>query len=140
MKSTDELVAEIKRSAEIKNFLTENDKYIKNMTLTQYFDILLKERNISKKDAINDSQLNYTYGYQILNGTRKATKDKLIQLCFGLRATPEEANRILVLADAGGLYGKNRRDCVIIFALEKGLTLMETNELLYDLNERIIDM
>ena len=140
MKSTDELVAEIKRSAEIKNFLTENDKYIKNMTLTQYFDILLKEKNIPKKDAINDSQLNYTYGYQILNGTRKATKDKLIQLCFGLRATPAEANRILILADAGGLYGKNRRDCVIIFALEKGLTLMETNELLYDLNERIIDM
>ena len=140
MKSTDELVAEIKQSAEIKNFLTENDKYIKNMTLTQYFDILLKEKGLARKDAINNSQLNYTYGYQILNGTRKATKDKLIQLCFGLKATPEEANRILVLADAGGLYGKNRRDCVIIFALEKGMPLTEANELLYELNERIIEL
>ena len=140
MKSTDELVAEIKKSSEIKSFLTENEEYIKDMTLTQYFDILLKEKGIARKDAINNSQLNYTYGYQILNGTRKATKDKLIQLCFGLRATPAEANRILILADAGGLYGKNRRDCVIIFALEKGMTLTETNELLYELKERTMEI
>ena len=140
MKNTDELVAEIKRSSEIKSFLAENDEYIKNMTLTRYFEILLEEKNIARKDAINNSQLNYTYGYQILNGTRKATKDKLIQLCFGLKATPEEANRILVLADAGGLYGKNRRDCVIIFALEKGLGVNEANDLLYELNERVLEL
>ena len=140
MKSTDELIAEIKKSSEIKSFLTENDEYIKNMTLSQYFDILLEEKGIARKEAIKNSQLNYTYGYQILNGTRKATKDKLIQLCFGLKATPEEANRILVLADAGGLYGRNRRDCVIIFALEKGISLTETNELLYELNEKVIDL
>ena len=76
----------------------------------------------------------------MINGTRKPTKDKLLQLCFGLKATVEEANRILVIADAGGLYGKNRRDCIIIFALDKGLSLNETNELLYELGERVFEL
>lgn len=140
MKNTDELLAEIKESTEIKSFLAENDEYIKNLTLTQYLDILIEEKNITRKEVINNSELNYTYGYQILNGTRKPTKDKLLQICFGMKATPDEANRILVLANAGGLYSKNRRDCVIIFALEKKLSLTQANELLYELNEEIIEI
>lgn len=131
---------EIKTSTEIKTFLKENDEYIKNFTLTQYLELLIKEKNLTKKEVINNSDLNYTYGYQILNGTRKPTKDKLLQICFGMKATPEEANRILVLANAGGLYSKVRRDCVIIFALEKGLSLMQANDLLYELNEDIINI
>ncbi len=140
MKNTDELLTELKASKEIKNFLKENDENIKNYTLVEYFDLLIKEKNLTKKDIINKSELNYTYGYQILNGSRKPTKDKLIQICFGMSATPQEANRILVLANAGGLYSKVRRDCVIIFALEKGLSLTQTNELLYELNENIIEI
>ena len=140
MKNTNELLTEIKKSTEIKNFLKENDEYIKNFTLTQYLDTLIKEKGLTKKEIINSSELNYTYGYQILNGTRKPTKDKLIQICFGMKATPEETNRILILANAGGLYSKIRRDCVIIFALEKGLTLNQANELLYELNEDIIEI
>ena len=99
----------------------------------------MKEKQAVRKDVINKSQLNYTYGYQILNGTRKPTKDKLIQICFGMGATVKETNRILMLADAGGLYSKNRRDCVIMFALNKGLSLQELNELLFELNEKMIE-
>ena len=140
MKKTDELFSEIKRSTQIDKFLDENKDSISNYTLTQYIDILIKEKNLTKKEVINKSELNYTYGYQIINGTRKPTKDKLIQLCFGLGSTAEEANRILVLADAGGLYSKNRRDCIIIFALNKKLSLLETNERLYELGENIIEI
>ncbi len=139
MKKTNQLLDEIKQSTEIKSFLDENDEYIKSLSLTDYLNILIKEKNLTKKDIINKAQLNYTYGYQIFNGTRKPTKDKLIQLCFGIGTTAEEANRILVLANAGGLYSKNRRDCIIIFALDKGLGIVEANELLYELNEEIIN-
>ncbi len=140
MKNTNELLSEIKQSTEIKSFLSKNNKYIKNLTLKEYLNILLKEKNISRKYVIKKSELNYTYGYQILNGTRKPTKDKLIQLAFGIGTNVEETNRILLIADAGGLYSKNRRDCIIIFAINKGLSLQQTNELLFKLNERIIDI
>ena len=140
MKNTNELLSEIKQSTEIKSFLSKNNKYIKNLTLKEYLNILLKEKNISRKYVIKKSELNYTYGYQILNGTRKPTKDKLIQLAFGIGTNVEETNRILLIADAGGLYSKNRRDCIIIFAINKGLSLQQTNELLFKLNERLIDI
>lgn len=140
MKNTDQLLQEIKRSNEIKSFLKENDEYINNYSLTEYIDKLIKDKNLSKKEVIKSSQLDYTYGYQIVNGTRKPSKNKLIQLCFGLKASSDEANRILVLGSAGGLYSKNRRDCIIIFALDKGMTLLQTNEMLFELNEAIFEI
>jgi hypothetical protein len=140
LKNTDELLNEIKKSKEIKTFLSENDQYISNYTLPLYLDKLITDKNLTKKEVIKNSELNYTYAYQMINGSRKPSKEKLIQLCFGLNATSDEANRILLLADAGGLYSKNRRDCVLIFALDRGLSLAETNELLYELNEKIIDL
>jgi hypothetical protein len=135
MKNTDELLTEIKKSTEIKTFLSENSDDIKNLSLTEYLNILLEKKQVSRSEAIKKSELNYTYGYQMINGTRKPSKDKLLQLCFGLGATSEEANRILLIANAGGLYSKNRRDCVIIFALDKGLSLTKANELLCELGE-----
>lgn len=140
MKNTEELLTEIMQSTEIEDFLRDNKDSILNLSLTEYFDILIKEKNVARKDVINKSQLNYTYGYQILNGTRKPTKDKLIQICFGLGATVKEANRILILADAGGLYSKNRRDCIIMFALNKNLSVQELNELLFELDEKILEL
>lgn len=140
MKNTSELLMEIKKSTEIKSFLSENDKYIKNLTLKEYLNMLLKEKKLQRKYVIKKSELNYTYGYQILNRTRKPNKDKLIQLAFGLGADVEETNRMLLIADAGGLYSKNRRDCIIIFAINKKLSLRQTNELLFELNEKIIEI
>lgn len=140
MKNTDQLMAEIKKSTEIKNFLAENNEDIKNFTLSEYLNILIDKKQVPKGEVIKKAELNYTYGYQMINGTRKPTKDKLLQLCFGLGATVEEANRILLIADAGGLYIKNRRDCIIIFALDKGLSLDETNELLYELGEKVFEL
>ncbi len=140
MKNTDQLMAEIKKSTEIKNFLAENNEDIKNLTLSEYLNILIDKKQVPKGEVIKKAELNYTYGYQMINGTRKPTKDKLLQLCFGLGTTVEEANRILLIADAGGLYSKNRRDCIIIFALDKGLSLDETNELLYELGEKVFEL
>lgn len=140
MKNTDELLAEIKQSTEIKNFLADNNEDIKNLTLSEYINILIEKKQVPKNQVITKAELNYTYGYQIINGTRKPTKDKLLQLCFGLNATVEEANRLLLIANAGGLYSKNRRDCIIIFALNKGLSVVETNNLLYELNEELFDL
>lgn len=140
MKNTDQLMAEIKKSTEIRRFLTENNEDIKNLSLSEYLNILIEKKQVSKGEVIKKAELNYTYGYQMINGTRKPTKDKLLQLCFGLNTTVEEANRILLIADAGGLYSKNRRDCIIIFALDKGLSLNEANELLYELGEKVFEL
>ncbi|MBQ8941004.1 MAG: XRE family transcriptional regulator [Firmicutes bacterium] len=141
MKNTEELLAEIMQSAEISDFFKENEKYITNLSLIDYFNILIDEKQVRKKDVIKKSAVNQTYGYQILDGTKKSpSKDKLIQLCFGMGATVEEANRILALANAGTLYSKNRRDCIIIFALNKGLTIYELNDLLFELDEKTFDL
>ncbi len=48
-------------------------------------------------------------------------------------------DRALAAAGYGRLYSKSRRDSIIIFALNKQLTVMELNELLCDMGENILD-
>ncbi len=53
---------------------------------------------------------------------------------LGLR----ETDRLLQAAGANELYCKNRRDAIIIFAVQKGYTLQKVNEELYRFGEETI--
>ena len=82
--------------------------------------------------------LNDTFGYQIFKGTRKASRDKVLQLAFAMHLGLRETDRLLQAAGANELYCKNRRDAIIIFAVQKGYTLQKANEELYRFGEETI--
>jgi hypothetical protein len=65
-----------------------------------------------------------------LNGTRQPSRDKVLQLAFGLRLTVDEAQRLLRAADKSPLYPRLKRDAVVLFALNKSLSILETQNLL----------
>lgn len=106
------------------------------ITAAQTFDFcnemnrLLSENNLSKGELIKDTLLDRNYAYQILQGTKMGSKDKILQLCLAMQCTLEETNRLLTLSDNSKLYAKVKREMLIIYALEHGLSVMETNELL----------
>ena len=50
----------------------------------------------------------------------------------------EDAQRLLKLAGVSELYTRIKRDSVIIFAIEKGKSISECDDLLYELNEETI--
>ena len=56
MKNTEELLTEIMQSTEIKGFLQDNEDSIPNLSLTEYFDMLMKKKHLARKDVINKSQ------------------------------------------------------------------------------------
>lgn len=72
---------------------------------------------------------------QILNGTKTPGRDKVIALCLSLSLSLEDTQRALMLADAGALYIRRKRDSILIFSLQKGLSVMDTNILLTGLSE-----
>ena len=76
------------------------------------------------------ARLDTVYGYQIFNGTRKPSRDKLLQLAFGFPFTYKETLTLLRIAEVGSLYVRRRRDSIIIFALHKGFSLEQLNDLL----------
>lgn len=93
----------------------------------------------TKNTAINNSALNQIYGYQIFDGKRKKpSRNKLIQLIFGMGLDITDSQRLLKIAGVNELYPRVKRDSIIIFALNKKISLSECDELLFELGEETI--
>ena len=103
--------------------------------LADYAHELLDAHGITRAQAIRDAGLNTTYGYQIFQGQRAPRRDQVIMLAFGLRCSLDEAQRLLRYAGHAELWCKQRRDAIIIYCLEHGCSLLQTNETLYDFGE-----
>lgn len=96
----------------------------------------MQEKEIPPGRLWELSQIQRNYGYQILNGTKTPGRDKVIALCLSLSLSFEDTQRALMLANAGSLYARRKRDSILIFSLQKGLSVMDTNILLTDFSEK----
>ncbi|CEO33824.1 MAG: helix-turn-helix domain-containing protein [Paraclostridium sordellii] len=111
-----------------------------DLSLPNFFQNICKEKGIRKSDLIKNAEIDRTYGYQILNGTKKPSRDKLLKLCISASLDIEESNKALKLGNVGQLYPKNPRDSIIIFGINKKLNLFQIDELLFNRNfDTLID-
>ena len=111
-----------------------------DLSLPNFFQNICKEKGISKSDLIKNAEIDRTYGYQILNGTKNPSRDKLLKLCISASLDIEESNKALKLGNVGQLYPKNPRDSIIIFGINKKLNLFQIDELLFNRNfDTLID-
>lgn len=137
MKTTNDLL-EILNKTETDNnletYLDNIEKYRDN-NFTDYFESLRVKHGVKKSDIAHESGISRTYCYQILNGTRKPGRDNLIALCIASHFTFSETIRSLEMLNLGILYPKNKRDSIIIYSINRGLSVQETNELLYNKQE-----
>lgn len=137
--STDELLKLLKNEQNIENFINTNKEDFIDMPLHLYLETLLKKYSISKNEAINNSAISQIYGYQIFSGKRpNPSRDKILQLIFGMSLNLEDSQRLLKLAGVSELYPRIKRDSIILFAINKGLTIEKCDELLFELGEKTI--
>lgn len=126
---TEELLNELLSSPDPNSFLLSANP--SRRSLAEYLQQLLDEKGLERSKVVREAGLNDTFGYQIFKGTRKASRDKVLQLAFAMQLGLRETDRLLQAAGANELYCKNRRDAIIIFAVQKGYTLQKVNEELY---------
>lgn len=108
--------------------------------LPGYLHKLMQEKEIGQSTLIRNSGLNYNHAYDVINGrnSKGVSRDRALGLCFGARCTVREAQRLLWHAQCSRLYARNRRDAIIIFCLEHGLSLAAADEALYEFGEDTI--
>lgn len=138
-KSTGELLELLKNSKSIKSYIELKEENLQNLTLSEYLNNILDEKHLTKSDVIKRSNLNNIYAYKIFSGERNPERNKLLCLCFGMSMTLDEVQRALKIADCGALYPRVRRDSIIIFAINEQADLLSCNEMLYELNEDILE-
>lgn len=138
-KRTDELLKILHSSTDINTYLKDNDAHITDIEFHDYLNQLLSEKNLTKSSVINDSNIQKNYGYQIFDGSKKPSRDKVLTLALAMSLTLEETNRLLHLSNNGILYPKLKRDSIIIFAIEKNYKLIDLNIMLDEMNEAPIE-
>ena len=71
------------------------------------------------------------YLHQIFSGQRNPSRNRIICLCFGLKASVEEAQDLLKKCGFAQLYAKNRRDAIILYGLQNSMDLFAVDDKLF---------
>ena len=87
-----------------------------------------EQREMLPARVIEQSEIERTYGHQLFNGTRRPSRDKVIQLALGLGLNVEEAQRLLRAAGKSPLYPRLKRDAVILYGIQKKLPILAVQE------------
>jgi hypothetical protein len=111
-------------------FLEDNATQMVTPRLCYYLAGLCRDKGCTAGQVIRQAELARTYGHQIFNGTRKPSRDKLLQICFGLRLDVEETQALLKMAEKSLLYPKILRDAAIMRCLHDGKTMPQVQALL----------
>jgi hypothetical protein len=125
---TDELFKQLTKTKEPSDLLNT----LPGVSFTTLLNDYIDHSPQSKSQIIEKAQIERTYGYQILNGTRRPSRNKVISLAIALGLDFDQITRLLALCDHGNLYAKVPRDALIIFGIAHHMTLIEINELLAD--------
>lgn len=129
---TSTLLRKLFRSNDLDRFLEENRAALAGPSFHEYVSGLLKERGIPAETIINRSGIERTYGHQLFNGTRKPSRDKVIQLAIAFGMNTDETQELLKIAGKPLLYPRIGRDCVLLYGISKGYGIMEIQELLHE--------
>lgn len=107
-------------------------------SFSAWISSVLSARSLRRNEVVHASRLNQTFAYQILAGLRHPTRDKLVQLAFGMQLGIDEASELLERGGANALSPRCRRDVVIAYALDRGLSVLECDDLLWSVGERTL--
>lgn len=120
-------------SEELNKYLEEiRNKY--PTVLNLYLKEVLNQKGMTIAEMQKKSGIDRTYIYQIMDGSKHPSRDKILAIAIASEMTLPECQRALEIAQEGILYAKSRRDSIVIFAINKKMSLMELNNLLDEHN------
>ena len=131
-KDTSKIVEELGLCPDFKSFYNENKEYMISETLADLLARLMEQKGLKKSAVIKKAELAEVYAYQIFSGLRVPERKKLLCLALGMGLDLEEVQTLLKCAGYSPLYVKLPFDSIILFAVCKGLSVVETNEILYE--------
>ena len=127
-KSTSELERELTGCANLRGYLKRNESALYTPDLSELLHLELEKSGLTRAELLRRSNLNPIYGYQMLSGKRRPSRDTLLCLCFGLGLCADETQNLLLHAGYAQLYIRDPRDSILFFALNNGLSLLACNQ------------
>ncbi|MCR5214977.1 MAG: hypothetical protein K6E10_11230 [Eubacterium sp.] len=144
MSTTDDLMSQLGKDISderaLEEYLERIGKYgdISKTTFSEYYGKLLKKRDFSSGDIEKRTGLEHSFCNKMINGKTRITRNNMLALAIAAELELEEVEKCLMLTNNGALYPKDTRDAVIIYSINRRLSLAETNNLLYSKNMELL--
>ncbi len=126
------------KTADIERMIAENtvfdEKFIKENGMIPVYELigqLLEEHNMTKSALIKQLNVERTYGYQMLNGTRPPTRECLMKISLAIKLNLEETQNLLQMGFKNILYARNITDAKTIYAIEHGMDYEKAVEFIW---------
>lgn len=126
--NTNTLMKRLFKANDLDVYLQGNDSYLQAPDFYTMLQSYCEQREMLPARVIEQSEIERTYGHQLFNGTRRPSRDKVIQLALGLGLNVEEAQRLLRAAGKSPLYPRLKRDAVILYGIQKKLPILAVQE------------
>ncbi len=137
---TDKLENQLLEINNFNDFLEKNsDALIVEANIADYLEHLLEKTGCKKSQIIKRTNLNRAYVYQIFEGKKTPSRDKLIAIAIGMKLEFEKIQNLLKYAGQRPLYARDTRDAAIIFSVQHGHSFDEMNASLYEQHLKIIE-
>ena len=131
-KPTGALIQELSSVSNINEYFTQNADEMIEGDLSDQLKKLAEQAGMNRSTLAGKAGLDRYYIYDIFSGRKVPSADKLICIALALELNLEETEKLLRLADRPGLYARHPRDSILIFAIQRHLTVDETNTMLYE--------
>lgn len=133
--TTNQLDKSLMLSDTYEEFLVENIDRMKTNNIKMALQKIVYNSDITFDEISKKSRVNKSYIYQIINGRRRPSRDKIIQLCFGLGLNLDNSNELLKAANYPELYSKSIRDSIFIYGIINSYSIDDVNKKLKKRNE-----
>ena len=134
---TEELLERLLAASTPEAYLAVDDSTVER-DLPAYLGELIDEKGLKRADVVRGSAINPTVVYDIFAGKSRPGRNHAIMLAFGLKCDLRQTQRLLRLAGVSELWCKVRRDAILIWCVENGLTRAEADDELYRLGEKTL--
>ena len=130
--STLELWAKLFKSASVEQYLFGSDAIQELPEFSEYIKMLAEERGEKPETVISRGGIESSFGHKLFAGTRKPSRDTVLQLAFGFEMNADDAQKLLKVARATAMHPRVKRDAVIAYCLQYRKSFMEVQQLLFE--------
>ena len=130
---TSALLSRLFNTTDLEKFIERNADEMGVPSFQAYISHICTTTGQVPEQVIKQAGIERTYGHQLFNGTRNPSRDKVIQLAFGLKLDVDSTQKLLQIAQKSPLYPKIKRDAAILFCISHQKDILETQSVLHSL-------
>lgn len=135
---TSTLLRRLFKAPNLETFMKKNTQEVTMPLFSEYITTRSKEQGEVPERIINRAGIERSFGHQLFKGSKNPSRDTVIQLAFGFQMNVDDTQHLLKIAQKSILYPKFERDAAILYCFNKGLSFIETQNVLHGIGATVL--